>query len=947
MKKFLLIFMLCLVAVASAQQQSKKVWTVNDFGKGMVAITTPYANDVERIVLSENMFSGMFGGRQMRYGLRSIDTIAISDSAGKSLIFFSPQKDSGHIVNTAGGKWFGNVAGGRFSQQVNFTWHDFLTDAKQIRPANVGDSVVHVNDSLRGYNTRFTRDYQPGDTIDIGGGREIDFIVSDEKLFITATWASDDTATTWQTSRSHATGDVYPFLHQSGEYLYTGTFLDPPQIIYTLDDTLRIRPMGIVDSFFIDAMYSRWPSTSAGWDSTDIYGIQSWDTVLVDSGAEFIKRIQLVSRRKKGQWTPNQWLESLSENPEAYYVRVGFEDNTSFYAIDGNTDTSIFLLDWYVEQEPIADNQNVNWSDSLFLNRAQEMDDTIPSATAVGTWGYIYSAVGFSRIIVDDDDTETATLFGRGAMFVTVDATFPIGVEEFRKGMHYIHLTGSDIEFPEFSQLSAKTVRERITYLDTEERQPTQDQLPEGDTIRSIVDVWRCEHRGNNSPYRDTFDEAAEDCHGHADQDVIHYRRVRITTNNDQVTTTEAKAIGNSYFPITHAIAGTNDTIYFLTGVSPALTDPTTVSTDRWEIVRIGLPNWSGMTEWGLSKQLVAWGDTASPALLSFSGVLDNWNWSVTNDVMVGKDLANPVIGVLGYQEQLVIWKRAKMFGLAGGRFTELSLSDGLVGPRARIGLTNELYWLDVDGLKNMKRRDFVGFSIEPVSTVIDPVFNGWNRVQFGDDIVPFRIDPSTRHNAVLVHNQRDHHLYLFADFSVGGAAFTAQCVVYDTRRNIWDGIFTIGAADAIWTTYQDTSRILILSPDSTSVFAMDYTWTDFGGTDSGIDGQLRSGNFWAVDAQGRPMESMLNKVFFHSRSLAGAIDSGYINIIGDDVTTRFDLSYAGLVNPTDKREVFYDSTSNRSIDWQWEIRIFGSDAATMWMPIKMQIEAVLVTEDR
>jgi len=920
--------------------QETVVISVTDFGKGMTPVLPVWRNDPSALIMSQNMYSTQPGGRQLRFGytLMTDATAADANSGIAAMALFAPVEDSGSIVYAAGGKWYGNIAG--FPEWTGlgvprFDWNAAFSAVVQIRPYNPGTMDLDA-DSVVGTSTRFVRDLQVGDSITASGETErVSHIISDTKLFTVGSWGATESDSPYTVTRSHDSVAT-PFMHQSGNYLYTGSVASPPQIIYAKDDTLRIRPMGIVDSLYIDTIYSKYPTTSAAWDSLSIYGRRSWDSALVDPGAEFIKEIQLVSRRKAGQWVYDQWLQSLSSSPEAYYVRVGFEDRTSFYTITGNSDTALYLMTWYVEAASIdTDNGMTDWTDSLFLGRGPELDDTVDVATAVGTWAYIYASAGFSQTVVPDDSTGTVTLLGRGAIFYTVDASFPIDTTEFRKGLHFIHLTGSDINFPEFVTNSVRLLHEDFLYADPGEP-ITQADLPPGDTIRSQRTVYVC---GDN-PWKFnavffSYEAAAVECNVRDITTMIQYRYTRTSTSQ---STTESEAVGNSYFPIRYAVpSDSGDTIFFIMGTAPALTEITTASTTNWEIVRVGLPNWSGMTEWGTPAQLVAWGDSSSSSLLSFSGNNDPWNWSVNSDVIVGNNPAAPIVSAYGYDDQLVIFKPSSMLGYNGARFTELSQTDGLAAPRAVVGLTKELYWLDVDGVKKMARRDFSGYSIQKVSQALDPVFNSWSATNFGGDVVPITLVPAYRKNAVMAYNQRDRHLHLFGTFS--GATNNGD-LTFGVENQLWDGYFTIPATDAMWVTIRDTSRLLIGSPDSSTIFGLDYVFKD---VSTGIDSDLKSAKF-QIEDKGWPVKSKLKRVWFNGRGCSGCFDVARLFIIGENATDTFNLTFNN--NISDIGQTFYSSQDNLSKYWQWQIKTEGNDSASVFQPHELRMEFIPVARE-
>jgi hypothetical protein len=327
---------------------------------------------------------------------------------------------------------------------------------------------------------------------------------------------------------------------------------------------------------------------------------------------------------------------------------------------------------------------------------------------------------------------------------------------------------------------------------------------------------------------------------------------------------------------------------------------------------------------------MVAWGDELSPSLLSFSTVDNPWDWSATSDVIVGNNPADPIVGAYGFDDQLNVYKERSSIGYPG--FKELSQTDGLVGPRAVVGVNKFVYTLGLNGVNRQARRDFYGYTIEPISSALDPVFNSWNATTYGPNVVPFKINPQYRYKSVLTFNQRDNHLYLF--FPEGTSTKNNRCLTYNLKTEQWDGLFTLSASDAMWATIRDTSRIVMASPDSALVIGLDYSYNDLG---FGIDGDIKSGKFWVQDEQGWPMESTLHRLRFLSRSLDGAFDSVYIIMTGGTRSDTVDLTYN--VGFGDVEQIARFSGDNLSEFWNWEIKTYGDSLAGAFVPYQLDME--------
>lgn len=946
---FIALVIMFSVCLKPSYGQEPIVVTIDDFGQGMTPVTGPYTNNPEAITLSENMMSTQPGGRQLRYGYTPMMKAKSSASALRSMAFYAPKNDSASIIHTAAGIWWDTKAGGYSYSEPGgqVTWiTDTLAAGTRIRPYKDGDSIVVNGPSVKGYRTRFVRDLQQGDTITLETGatdtmRMVKTVIADDSLEFSAT---SGISTTKYTIAQYTVGRTYklaqtPFLLQSGEYVYTGTVADPPQIIYnvstTSNDTRYIRSMGIVDSFYIDSIYSNYNDTLVR---------RSWDTL--GNGKKMIKEIQIVSRRQV--WFPNQWVEDVSGNPQAYYVRLGHSGGgskykTKFYAIEGNSDTSIYLRTWYVDSLIAG---TTKWRDSIFQGAGGNagdiptIKDTLTAADVEGTWGYIYSACGNVKTVLADASTNIATLLARGSVWILTGAdALTISPDSFYNSLHYLHLTANDVAFPQFTNTQRlKTYTKKANWAARDQVPPPDPTLPKGDTIIAVRDS--CETRWSENFGSQRF------C----------TRYWTIQSSRAVTVTAEFSSTASGWYPVRYAVLDTvgTDTLVIVTGPSPALNDTTNVTTANWELVRVGLPYWSGMVEWGNVPQLVAWGDSSSGSLLSFSGFNDPWNWSVTRDMVVGRNFVDPIVGVLGYDEGITIGKTSSTFTWDGETVRELSASVGLAGPNAAVVIGKEYYRLATDGLYRTDRRDFSGYADTKISTPLDPVFNAWNAIASGIDVVPFRINPKYRHKCVLVPNQRDNHLYLL--FPQGSDTVNSRILTYDWLRNQWDGYFTFGGSDAMWAVIRDTARILFGSNDSAYIWGMDYKWVD--GIATGIDARLQSNMFWTSDAQGWPVESQFTGMRFFSRSIQDAVDSAYILLIAqpDDGSSA---SSAGLIDtmritydvitPRTKEQAMKSSRMLLSKYWRWEIKWFAPDAAStpsIFQPIQLQLEFVPVRRD-
>jgi len=975
-KPLTLLFCVLLFAVASGQNAIRNIIvTVNDFSKGMMPILPPFQNDPEAIAYSKNMYSLQPGTRTVRSGTIELidydsavgDDSLLASNGVDAMSLYIPTDDSSAIVFACGGKWFAQKTGRRSPSSKLLAWLPSFNVVQEIMPYTDGLAIAVDGDSVKSVSSKFVRDLDVGDTFWIEDtARVIKYIPSNNKVIVSPSFGELDTTTDYHVSRYYDPVIPQPYLVQSGNYLFTGSTKKKPQVIYTDNDhNIRIRSLGIVDSFYIDSIYSlygkqMWIDTSAAPDDTtysvftssptvSIKGLvmdtaserRSWDTTAY--GSYYLKEFQLISRRKA--WGRDQWFEDVRRGPEAYYVRLGWENKDVFYQIAGNTDTSIYLMTWYLDTliDTTASGA-ASWTDSLFFGKARELGDTIPTATAEGQWAYIYCAAGLSDAVVPDDSTDLAHIKSRGGFWYTVDANFPVDTTEFLKSMCFLHLTANDVAFDAYSDSSSRLIGTIIRYM--REDYVFGSYIPaEGDTVVSERPVWRARRTtritiggrlvGPPGPWRYTESEAYADCNKNAQSsctpaDIEARVEVVIRTIKTNEITKEAQFFSGGYWPIRYA-SRSGDTTFFFCGAGDAFTQTAEDTTRNWEIVKVDLPNWSGVVEWGSPAQLVGFGDTLAPSLLSFSEPGNPWNWSVQSDLLVGDNPSDPIISGIGYDDQLVLFKSHSMTSYPG--FLEVSKSDGLVGPNAVIGLNKFLYWLDNDGVKRMQRRDFQGYSVQKISAPMDPIFNAWNSVVYGTGVVPFSINPSYRYLSQLVYNQRDGHLYLF--FPEAGKTTNTACLTYDLQADKWDGYFTLGASTAMWATIRDTSRIVMGGSDSAIITGLDYSYTDVG---IGIDTDVKSHKFWLQDEQGWPVRSTLKRLRFLARGVTGTFDSLTIYVIGDNATSSSSITLSASLRDLDWVYGFPENNTSRY--WQWQIKGYGKDgSAAVLVPYKLQIE--------
>jgi hypothetical protein len=888
--------------------QESVVVKIRDMGRGMELLPSPYRNDPEAVSLSSNMRSLQQGVATTRFGTTEFidyNTSAILANA-ESVADLPLKGDSSAIIFAAGGNWYWSHYGKRVNGKMQFL--SAPTTPRRIErysPGNVSYNAGTVDLSFS--MTKNTRHLLPGDTLVVEDNNDtfvVRYVVSD--VIMVADSVNDITSTT--TSDWHAWGSYNgenPYLYTSGDLCYTGDNQTPPQVIYSHNDTILSRPLLMVDSFYVDGILNFYVDSADGDQVRSSYEISNNDTV--------ISEIQLVSRR--AGWEINEWLQTATDQPVTYFVRIGWWQNNiknkaKFFPIRGNSDTSMYLSAWYVSDTL---GNTTLWRDSTLAGHGLRMQDTMRNSDmASSQWAYIYTATGFYDVVVSDEDTDTIQFYGRGAVLAITDtSTFYIDPDTFYTGMYYIHLTADDVEFNSYGVGTSVTHYNAYRSIYLGESPITQDQLPVTDTISSF---W----------IRDIGWGRLE-----------YWYTIRSTK---PVFTIDAQYVNKSFYPVRYGEMS-NDTLFIVTSSADfsMLADVSSVKTANWELVKIGMPEWSGISSWNNPEQLVAWGDTASPAVLSRAYPNDPWNWTALNDLIVG-DPATPIVGATGYRDQILTFKDASMDGFNGSVWEEISLSDGLAGERAIAKKNDRVFWLDRGDLKTIARRDFTGLSVTTLSTALRPAFQAWTAGNYNADAVPFTVNPQAKHLSSLVYNPYDEHLYLF--FPEGSSSANNKCLTFDLERNQWDGYWDLGVNDAFWMEFDDTMKVVCASSgsgfasDSALIFAIDNVHEDIANdatADIAVDAQRKSHKFWVTDQSGFPIEAKLKTVRILHRGDSDALGAdSYFKIrsnynVGGLLTAAHDSVAITLPGTQgDYTQFWRPSKDQTGTYWQYDLTING-----------------------
>lgn len=947
MKKSL-VALLCLTALFSVSAVNNDVtFSVADFSKGLTPMSGDYVNDPSSIMFSQNWYTIRPGRRQTRPGFLEVadyDSINDTTTAGiDALATFYPPNDSSHLIIAAGGFWYHLTTG--------FTWifgggpptPSMAQHISEIRPYRSGDSVYVDSNIVTGKNTRWVRDLVAGDSISLAPytaakTRKITKVICDTMLMVNGFFATDTAVglTSHRFRRFYVDGtNLEPYLLQSGNNVFTGNTKTEAQVIFKKDSVqegglqtsqhgIFLKKLQIVDSFYIDSIYSLWPATAAQWDSVPRRG---WDTTTF--GTKMIREIQLVSRRKG--WFEDEWFTSITDDPESYYVRVGFKHRTPFYQITGNTDTSIYLMAWYVDTLPIdtAGGGGSDWNDSLFFGKGETLADTIPTALAEGEWGYIFTSVGGTKKVVTDPNTDTLYLTGRGALCWTVDNPFALDSFSQYDGMQFIHLTANDVNFNQFKDSSSQLINTRKVYTPPGE-EPI---VPAGDSALSFRDAYLCPSTGKHY-----YDLALANyyCSGGGlfNNLVVRQWEWTISTPKTFYDTKESQALVNAYFPI-RFIRKAGDTTFFITSITSGLTDNDTSKTLHWEVVKVGMPGWSGMTEWQSPPQLVGWGDTLTPSLVNFSRPNLPFDWSSLSDIVLGDNPGDPVVAMTGYDDQLFAFKKKTTLSFNGERFSEISKTDGLISPRALVSRNKNLFWVGQDRrVKTIQRRDLSGYTVENISDSIEPILLGWSDDIHGTQTVPFKISQSLRFKDILTYNEQDNHLWLATKIF---DQTSRDIFTFSLDRGTWDGVFPADINAMIYTTLRDTSRIIMGAEDSANIvsfFTNQFTQDDLNRNFGAV---LKSGDFWAVDQDGWPIASVFKtlRLQYHGAS-ASTHDTVRILMVGDTKTDT--ISWTMGSSYDDQEFVWRSNKDNYSTKWRWEIHLFSDSQWAIEELKQMQI---------
>jgi hypothetical protein len=924
----------CTVEPNTAYADERVVVAVRNFGKPMEPLAPAFTNDPERIVLSQNFYSTQPGARQSRNGVvQSFNYSALKTQSADAIATFGGQDDSAAIVFMAGGKWWYTFYGAYSGGQLQYV--SSVAAPREVRPYSPGTIYYDTTGAsfIVGSNqpAYFTRHLQPNDTLYLESPLDtavVKYVFSDGELRVdTLNGITFHTSDPWHASRVYVGSD--PWLYSSGQYIYSGSTKDAPQVIFNKDDTVFIRPLVMVDSFVVDAIRSVYKDSVGGSEtrrSSEVAG--GGDTVIVE--------MQLVSRR--ANWLPDQWLVSDAGSPVTYFVRLGFYDDTAkgylgrFYTIRGNTDTSIFLASWF--RDTIVNGLSAAERTALQPLRTDTLDSVITAFPLI-YHAYIYAASGSFDVVLADTSTPQATLFGRGAIWKVPDPAPPlIDTAQFANYLHFLHLTKDDVQFPAYTagrdQIKTYTIGRRLS---TSWGAPgavigvplSQSELPVGDTIIAYREESHL--RGEFLPGK------------YQGWEVWGIWTIKTVISKRPV---QASFVNDAYYPVRYA-KRIGDTLFFVVSAAnlDMVADTSRDTTSNWEIVKVGMPSWSGMTSWGNPPQLVAWGDTSSPSLLSFAQPSDPWNWTALNDVNIGLTSSGPVVGVIGFDDQLLAYKQNSITGFNGSQFTEISQGDGLIARDALTADNKRAFWLDIDGPKMISRRDFSGYTIQKIGKALDPVFNAWSSGFFGSSVVPFYVNPAYRSQALMRYNEYDEHLYLW--FAEGSATTNNRCLTMNLATGEWDGLFTNGASAAMPMVWDDTTGLLFARNDTARVMRTSGNFNDGG---VGITSDLRSGRFWNTDEKGWPISTTLQAVRFTGRGSDVLYDtlrlSVYVNrsMSGNITTAAADSVILDMATSVaDGQFTWYPSSDLTGVYWEWRIYVDGGTTGTLFAPYEMLFE--------
>jgi hypothetical protein len=363
--------------------------------------------------------------------------------------------------------------------------------------------------------------------------------------------------------------------------------------------------------------------------------------------------------------------------------------------------------------------------------------------------------------------------------------------------------------------------------------------------------------------------------------------------------------------------------------------------TVNWELVKVGMPSWAGMTSWGATPQLAAWGDTNAAALVSLAVLDDPWNWVANNDVLFGADRNSPVVGMVGYNGGLLGFKRDEILGWDGASLEDISRGDGLIARDALVADNRFAYWLDIDGPKSIALGDFRGYTIKKIGESMNPVFNTWPFDFFGTSVVPFSMNPAYRNQAVLRYNEWDEHLYLW--FAEGASTTNNRCMTYSLPRGEWDGLATLGASAAMPFVWKDTSCLMLTKNDTAMIVRTGQSFND---NSVGITSDLRSGRFWITDESGWPLQATLTAVRFAGRGAELLFDTlhvaVYVNrgVSGGPSGTASDSVHLDISNSVaDGQFTWYPSTDITGTYWEWRLYADGNSTGSLFSPHELLLE--------
>lgn len=383
-------------------------------------------------------------------------------------------------------------------------------------------------------------------------------------------------------------------------------------------------------------------------------------------------------------------------------------------------------------------------------------------------------------------------------------------------------------------------------------------------------------------------------------------------------------------------------------------------TTSFWQIVKFDVPHFDATVLY--QDELVGWGDTNSAAELIHTRTTvrgpepDNWS---TEGSFVASRTGEAVTALYPYDDRLFYWTENTTNALLGdfatGTVQEIAIGIGTMAPRSVVGWNKWVYFLHQDDYYRIARRDFEGYTLQPMTAQIHNVMTDIYGSRRFPSIVRHPMNNAYRHLAASAIDPQLQRVWLF--YPETSFTYNNVAVSLDIERDIWDGYHTLGASQAFPYTYKDTLRLFMTSATNGMWTYWDGSFMDTGNAfQTALGGNVVAATgdtvtaqpiaFWlrhAVDITGDTISAWPeDSVYGTARLILNGDDGRVVDTLRVD-GFMWDTTSAGVPIKGWGSTLFHGRTDSAGAArvWKWELK-WNPDAVyatSLWEPMWMTIE--------